>query len=71
VSVDDQLEYLAGQLEAVAESLVDLAIDQLRLVAEQPHPDPEALAVERRVTRARRSVEKAITLLSPRPALDD
>ena len=28
MSVDDQLEYLAAQLETVAESLVDLAIEQ-------------------------------------------
>jgi len=71
MSVDDQLESLAAQLEAVAESLADLAIDQLRLATDREHPDEAALAVERRVTRARRSLEKAIGLLRPRPSIDD
>ncbi len=66
---------LAGRLEDMAEELTDMAMDALRR-ATSGDPDAaeagEALALERRLNRARRSVEKAVTILAPpRDALDD
>lgn len=58
---------LAEQLGAIADALGDLAFDALRqasLVAgEGTDPDPALLAEERRLTRARRAVEKAAHIL--------
>ena len=58
---------LADRLAQVAEELGDLAFERLRAASEQAgrggRPDPAWLAEERRLTRARRSVEKAVTLL--------
>ena len=50
---------LRARLEAVAEELADLAIDVLRQ-AVAGDADP---AEERRLTRARRAVERAVHLL--------
>ena len=63
--MSDRSEELADRLAALAEDLADLALDRLRLAADDPD-QPEgtaAAAEERRVTRARRSVEKAVSLL--------
>ena len=59
----------------MAEELTDMAIDALRR-ATSGDPDSaeagEALALERRINRARRSVEKAVSILAPASgALDD
>ncbi len=60
-------EELADRLEGVAYELADLAIDRLRAsttaVRQGEAPDPDVLAEEKRITRARRAVEKAIVLL--------
>lgn len=56
--VDD----LRERLRSVADDLADLALDRLRSAVE--HDDATALAAEeRRLTRARRAVEKAISVL--------
>jgi hypothetical protein len=59
---------VASRLEGVAEELTDIALDALRR-ASQSDPDGaeagEAIAIERRIVRARRSVEKAIAVLAP------
>ncbi len=61
---DGRFDALAGQLEGVAEALGDLALDQLRRAADPDGADADgALAFERRLTRARRAVEKAVALL--------
>jgi len=65
-------EELAERLSAIAEELADLAYDRLReaaaAVADRGGPDPALMAEERRLTRARRAVEKAADLLgAPRP----
>ena len=56
-TTDDALDELAGRLEGMAEELTDMAIDALRR-ATSGDPDSaeagEALAVERRIVRARR-----------------
>ncbi len=64
------LEELADRLGSIAEDLADAALDRLRRNADAVRsggePDPELTAEERRITRARRSVEKAATLLGGR-----
>lgn len=57
-----EIAELRDRLEVIAEDLADLAIDRLReAVAAGAKTAP---ADERRLTRARRSVEKAIALLA-------
>lgn len=58
-------EELRGRLEAVAEELADLAMARLRQSIEAGEATS---AGERRLTRARRAVEKAAALLSDREA---
>ena len=69
---------LADRLAAIAEELGDLALDRLREASGAARrgegPDPEVLAEERRLTRARRAVDKAVALLregSGAPAADE
>jgi hypothetical protein len=63
------LEDIADRLEAIAEELDDLVIDQLRMassrVAAGDDLDPEVLKEERRIARARRAVAKAAAILRP------
>jgi hypothetical protein len=74
VSAEDDMAALAEQLRSVAEQLSDLAMDQVRAAM---HPDGDAAGgdgdpvhLERRLVRARRSVEKAAAILSQRPGQD-
>jgi hypothetical protein len=53
---------LRERLEDIGEALADLAMDALRSAIEED--DADAKARERRLTRARRSVEKAAALLA-------
>jgi hypothetical protein len=71
----DDLAEVASELDAIGERLADLALDRLRSAVD---PDAAgdatgAAAEERRITRARRAVEKASALLAPpeRSRLDD
>ena len=63
----DDLDHLRERLEGIAEELADLAIDRLRAAVDG---DGGAAAEERRLTRARRAVEKAANLLDDRSALE-
>jgi hypothetical protein len=58
---------IAERLAGISEELADLALDRLREASEAVRsggqPDPELTAEEKRITRARRSVDKAATLL--------
>jgi hypothetical protein len=56
------LDQLRGRLDAIGEDLADLALDRLRAAVEG---DAGAAEEERRITRARRAVEKAANLLGP------
>jgi hypothetical protein len=59
----DRLEELAARLDGISEELTDLAVDVLREAVEAgatTRPD-----AERRLTQARRAVEKAAALLRP------
>ncbi len=59
---------LAERLSAIGEELADLALDRLHQAADSVRaggePDPGLTAEEKRITRARRSVEKAVSLLA-------
>ena len=61
------LEEIAVRLGAIAEDLADAALDRLRSNADVVRaggaPDPELTAEEKRITRARRAVEKAAGLI--------
>jgi NTP pyrophosphatase (non-canonical NTP hydrolase) len=56
-----ELDHIRGRLESIAEELADLAIDALREAIEAG--DQGRPAKERRLTQARRSVERAASLL--------
>ncbi len=70
--MSDEAEELADRLAALSEELADLAIDRLRRAADearaQGSPDPVLVAEEKRLTRARRAVDKAVALLRSAPA---
>ncbi|MDA8379271.1 MAG: hypothetical protein M0020_00300 [Actinomycetota bacterium] len=60
----DRLEGIRSRLEAIAEELGDVAIDRLReAMGDGPDAAAAAVADERTINRARRSVEKAVGLL--------
>ena len=63
------LDHLRERLEGLAEELADLAMDRLRAALDG---DQGAAAEEKRLTRARRAVEKAANLLrTDQPAGED
>ncbi|HEX6596017.1 MAG TPA: hypothetical protein VF045_03730 [Acidimicrobiales bacterium] len=64
------MDDLRERLEGIAEELADLAIDRLRQAADDPAERDRLVAEERRLTRARRAVEKAAALVGGGPALD-
>lgn len=67
--MSDRVEEIRRQLEDLGEQLADVALDLLREAAESG--DTDLVTEEKRLTRARRSVEKAVTLLGGRPGVDD
>jgi hypothetical protein len=56
----DRMEALADRLDAISEDLAELAIDELRNALGSRSGRPEH---EKRITQARRAVEKAAHLL--------
>lgn len=66
---------IAERLAAIGEELADLALDRLRQLSESlrcgGEPDPAIRAEEKRITRARRSVDKAVALLTVPSAADE
>jgi hypothetical protein len=68
MSGGDRLDDLGERLAAFAEELADLALERLRVAADPDDPKAAAAAAEeRRITRARRAVEKASALLRAVP----
>jgi hypothetical protein len=66
--VSDDTQAVADQLEVISATLADLALHRLwraseSLQAGEP-PDPALVAEEKRITRARRAVDKAAQLLT-------
>jgi hypothetical protein len=68
------MEELAGRLDGMSEELTDMAMDALRR-ATSGDPDSleagQALALEKRLNRVRRSVEKAAVVLRERRRTGD
>jgi hypothetical protein len=66
------LDDVADRLESIAEELGDLAFDRLREATSGARrtgtPDPAVVAEEKRLTRARRAVEKAVVTLRRAPS---
>jgi len=69
------LAEIAARLSGIGEQLADLALDRLREAADSVRAggdlDPALAAEEKRITRARRSVEKAAGLLGGTAAVDE
>lgn len=61
--MQDDLDSVAQQLDDVAERLAELGIQALRSAIEDDDGDGRRPDVEKRISRARRSVEKAAVLL--------
>jgi hypothetical protein len=59
--MSDDLDRLADRLDEIGEELADLAMDALRRALDDG--EDARPTTERRITRARRSVEKAASLL--------
>ena len=65
--MDGDLQPLIERLSSIGEDLAEHAVSLLReaLAADDESVRPDLAAAERRVTRARRAVEKAIRELDP------
>jgi hypothetical protein len=62
----DAMADVAGRLEGVIDELTDIALDALRRASQGDSDSAEAgeaLALERRIVRARRAIEKAVAVL--------
>jgi hypothetical protein len=70
VRSDETLAELAAEIDALAERLADHSLDLLRTALEGEGAGGAA-ATERLVTRARRALDKASTLLRSADARDD
>jgi hypothetical protein len=66
--VSGRYEHLADRLRMVVDDLDQIAFDQLREAAAEHHGRP---ADDKRLTQARRAVEKAIHLLRDESGLDE
>ena len=72
MSLSEQFDDIRGRLEVIAEELADLALDRLReSLAEGTGAEGIGAADERRLTRARRAVEKAAAILGPENRPDE
>ncbi len=65
--IDDDLASVADRLDDIAEQLSDLAMSALRAALEDADGDGQRPEVEKRIAKARRSVEKAAQLLRGGP----
>lgn len=67
------IEEIRQRLVAIVDELADAAIASIRRQMRSADADADARGAipERQITRARRSVEKAVHLLSPSPDLDE
>lgn len=63
------IEEIRQRLVAIVDELADAAIASIR--RQMRDADARDAIPERQITRARRSVEKAVHLLSPSPDLDE
>jgi hypothetical protein len=71
-ATDGELESVAEELVLLAERLADLALDRLRAAVDPDDPAAaDAAAEERRLSRARRAVERAASILRPPETFGD
>jgi hypothetical protein len=78
-AASEAMQDMAQRLEGMLEELTDMAIDALRLASSGDPDSAEtgaALAMERRILKARRALERSIVALqegsgSSRSSLDD
>ncbi len=61
VGLSEQLDDIRSRLEVIADELADVALDRLK----ESLADGTDASEERRLTRARRAVEKAVAILGP------
>jgi len=61
--MSEQLDDIRSRLETISEELADLALVQLREAVDAGDDGAGAAAEERRLTRARRAVDKAAAVL--------
>jgi len=61
----DAYESLREKLQTISDEIADLAMSDIRNSIEEGHKKTSNM--EKRLTRARRSIEKAIHLLEPEP----
>ncbi|MDQ3570115.1 MAG: hypothetical protein M3396_05720 [Actinomycetota bacterium] len=66
VSVSEQLDDIRDRLEVIAEELADLALDRLQ----ESLAEGTDISEERRLTKARRAVERAAGILGREPDPD-
>jgi hypothetical protein len=58
------VEEIAAELDSLAERVLDLSLDRLReATVSEPEDRDRLMAEEKRLTRARRAIEKAAYLL--------
>ena len=62
MAASGDIEDLRQRLQHIADELADLALDRLRSAVDAD--DPALAGDERRLSRARRAVEKAVAVLS-------
>ncbi|HUQ64175.1 MAG TPA: hypothetical protein VM121_10510 [Acidimicrobiales bacterium] len=61
--MSEQLDDIRSRLETISEELADLALVHLREAVDAGEDGAGAAATERRLTRARRSIDKAAAVL--------
>jgi len=69
--VQDELDAIADRLETVAEDLAELGMTALRAAIADTASDGKRPEAEKRIARARRSVDKASQILRSSPSLPD
>tara|TARA_Y100001936_G_C15926073_1_gene586751 strand:+ start:168 stop:389 length:222 start_codon:yes stop_codon:yes gene_type:complete len=65
--VEEQLEDLRDRLIVIADELADLGLAAIQSAINEDGARAQRPEIEKRVTRARRSVEKAAAIIDQRP----
>tara|TARA_B110000008_G_scaffold115943_1_gene118743 strand:+ start:380 stop:592 length:213 start_codon:yes stop_codon:yes gene_type:complete len=62
--VNEKLDAISDQLKAISDDLADIAIEALREAIDDKEFSGKRPEIEKRVTRARRAVDKAAGILN-------
>ncbi len=65
--MNEKLDAISDQLRTISDDLADIAIEALREAIDDKEFSGKRPEVERRVTRARRAVDKAAGILNETP----